>query len=163
VQICCDHSPGLLRSIRSGYLDLAFIISYDDELKTALRSWREDLVWARAQDFVYQPGSPVPLISSPNVLPPDRAAMEAIEKANMRYEVVFTAFDMLARRAAAAAGLGFLAMPRPAISQSLVVEASGILPPLPGVTMGIIGRDDLDAKELAPLITAFEGALTSTS
>jgi DNA-binding transcriptional LysR family regulator len=161
IQLCCDHSAGLLRSIRGGYLDLAFIISYDDELQYALRTWREELVWARAPDYVLEPGSAVPLISSPNVLPPDRAAMEALERASMRYEVVFTAFDMLARRAAAASGLGYLAMPRPAISQGLVVEPAGVLPALPGVTMGIIARDDLDTKELTPLIDAFEAALTA--
>src|SRR6202035_3682896 len=27
LQVCCDYSPGLLRSIRSGYLDLAILMS----------------------------------------------------------------------------------------------------------------------------------------
>ena len=55
---------------------------------------------------------PVPLVSSPNLLLPDRLAMAALEQANRRYEIVFTAFDTLARRAAAAAGLGYFPLPR---------------------------------------------------
>ena len=46
---------------------------------------------------------PVPLVSSPNLLLPDRAGMAALEQANRRYEIVFTAFDTLARRAAPSA------------------------------------------------------------
>ena len=55
LQVCCDHSPSLLRSIRSGYLDLAFVMSDEDVGSNPLRSWTEDLVWVRAPDFVLAP------------------------------------------------------------------------------------------------------------
>src|SRR6202162_2757167 len=41
LQVCCDHSPGLLRSIRSGYLDIALVLSDEEEVKDPLRSWSE--------------------------------------------------------------------------------------------------------------------------
>src|SRR6202795_3327913 len=53
LQICCDHSPGLLRSIGSGYLDLAFVMSDEEEGSSPLRSWSEALVWVRAPAFVF--------------------------------------------------------------------------------------------------------------
>src|SRR5258708_22229710 len=114
LQVCCDHSPGLLRSIRSGYLDLAFVMSDEEETSSPLRSWSEDLVWVRAPDFVFDPAHAVPLVSSPNVLLPDRIAMEALEQANLPYEIVFTAFDSLPRRSGAMAGLAYLRL-RPAL------------------------------------------------
>ena len=159
LQICCDHSPGLLRSIGSGYLDLAFVMSDQDEVSSRLRSWSEDLVWVRAPDFAFDPDRPVPLVSSPNVLLPDRIAMDALEQANQPYEIVFTAFDSLARRSAAMAGLGYLPLPRPLVPDGLVIERPGILPALAPVTIDIIAREELDTGSLTALIDSVEHIL----
>jgi DNA-binding transcriptional LysR family regulator len=161
LQICCDHSPGLLRSIGSGYLDLAFVMSDEEEVCNPLRSWSEDLVWVRAPDFVFGADRPVPLVSSPNVLLPDRIAMDALEHANQPYEIVFTAFDSLARRSAAMAGLGYLPLPRPLVPDGLVIERPGILPALAPVTIGIIAREELDTGSLTALIESVEHILRS--
>jgi DNA-binding transcriptional LysR family regulator len=161
LQVRCDHSPGLLRSVRAGHLELAAALGSDADLEGALATWTDDLVWVRGRDFVLRPGAPVPLVSSPNLLLPDRAAMTSLEQAHRRFEIVFTAFDTLARCAAAAAGLGYFALPRSVTMEPLVVEAPGVLPDLPKVTMGIIARDDLDTTALAPLISKLEAVLSS--
>src|SRR5947209_4115161 len=161
LQIRCENSGNLLSSVRSGYLDLAFAMGSEEQLKHARRSWSEDLVWARAPDFAWEPNDPVPLISSPNVLLPDRTAMDALDQAGRRYDIVFTAFDMMARRAAAASGLGYLVLLRSMVPPPLVAEAPGVLPALPSATMGIVAREDLDTTGLAPLIEAFEAVLTA--
>lgn len=160
VQIRCDHSAGLLRSIRAGYLDLAFALGFDDAMKDALATWTNDLVWIRSPHFVLNTDAPVPLISSPNLLAPDRIAMAVLDQANRRYEIVFTAFDTSARRAAAEAGLGYIPIPRTAVTPPLVIEAPGVLPQLPDVVMGIVAREDLDTEAMAPLIAALEAVLT---
>jgi DNA-binding transcriptional LysR family regulator len=161
LQICCEHSKGLLRGVRSGYLDMIFMLGSNEDLQDALTTWSEDLVWVRSPDFVLEPDAVVPLVSSPNVLLPDRMAMVALEQANRRYEIVFTAFDTLARRAAAAAGLGYFPMARSLVSGPLVIEEPGVLPPLPTATMGIIVREDFDTTGFAPLISAFKSVLMS--
>ena len=161
LQIRCENSGSLLSSVRNGYLDLAFAMGDQEQLKHARRSWSEPLVWARAPDFVWEPNTPVPLISSPNVLLPDRTAMETLEHAGQRYDIVFTAFDMMARRAAAASGLGYLVLLRSMVPAPLVEEAAGLLPVLPDASMGIVAREDLDTKDLASLIAAFEAVLAS--
>jgi DNA-binding transcriptional LysR family regulator len=161
LQVRCDQSPGLLRSVRAGYLDLAAVLISGDELEGALASWTEELVWVRARDFVLPPGQPVPLVSSPNLLMPDRVAMTALEQVGRPYEIVFTAFDTLARRAAAAAGLGYFALPRNVVLEPLEIEAAGVLPDLPRITMGIVARDDLDTAPLMPLISAVKAVLSS--
>ena len=159
LQVCCDHSFGLLRSVNSGYLDIVLTMGDKDEMKNALTSWPEPVVWAKAPDFVLAPDAAVPLVSSPNLLFPDRMARDALDRANRRYEVAFTAFDTLARRAAAAAGLGYLPIPRMILPPPLVVETPGLLPDLPSVTMGIVAREDLDMSELAPLLATFEAVV----
>src|SRR5262249_45162217 len=142
LQVLCDQSPGLLRSVRAGYVDLAAVLTLDEELDGALATWTAELVWVRARDFVLKPGAPVPLVSSPNLLIPDKIAMNTLEQANRAYEIVFTAFDTLARRAAAAAGLGYFTLPRAVVLEPLVIEAAGVLPDLPKMNMGILARDD---------------------
>jgi len=163
VQVRCDHSSGLLRSIRAGHIDLAFVLGSEEEMNGALAAWPEPVAWVRAPDFSLQPGAAVPLVSSPNLLPPDRIAMAALEAANRRYEVVFTAFDTMARRAAAEAGLGYCPTPRTAAMAMapLVIEEAGVLPELPNVMKGIVARDDLDTKALGPVIAAFEAVVTA--
>ena len=162
LQICCDHSGSLLRSIRSGYLDLAFVMTDEEEgSNNPLRSWVEDLVWTRAPDFAFDGDRPVPLVSSPNVLLPDRIALDALEQANQPYEIVFTAFDSLARRSGAMAGIGYLPLPRLLVPEGLVIEADGVLPPLSPVTIDIIAREELDTASLTPLIDSVERILRS--
>ena len=97
-----------MRGLRAGLLDLVLARGNEEELKGALAQWPEPVVWVRAPDFSMDPGAPVPLITSPNLLPVDRIAVAALEAAKIRYEVVFTAFDTMARRAAVAAGLAQL-------------------------------------------------------
>jgi DNA-binding transcriptional LysR family regulator len=161
LQVCCDHSPGLLRSIHSGYLDVAAVLGDEEELSDPLRSWSEPLVWVRAPDFVLDPERAVPLVSSPNVLLPDRIAMDALEQANQPYVIVFSAFDSLARRSGAMAGLGYLPLPLALVPDGLVIERSGILPPLPPVRIGIIAREELDTGGLTALMDAVERILRS--
>jgi DNA-binding transcriptional LysR family regulator len=161
LQICCDYSPDLVRSIRSGYLELAFVMSDEEEVKNAVRSWSEELVWVRAPDFAFDARAALPLLSSPSVLLPDRLAMEALEQANQPYEIVFMANDALARRAAAAAGLGYFPLPRSLVPAVLTIEQPGILPALPPVTMGIIAREDFDTESLTPFVDCVERILKS--
>ena len=106
----------------------------------------------------------MPLVTSPNLLPVDRIALAALEAANCRYEVVFSAFDTMARRAAVAAGLGYCPTTRPtasAMAPLVIEETAGVLPELPNVMNGILARDDLDTKALAPVIAAFEAVVTA--
>jgi len=173
VRISCDHSLALLESVRSGYLDLAFVFAEQSDMQDAAASWHEDLVWVRAHDLVLEAGGTVPLISSPNWLLPDRRSTEALERAKRPYEIVFSAFDGSSRIAAVRAAVGCMVMPRSQVPSSLVIEDSGVLPQIAPVTAGIIVREDLDLEELRPLIamlrtvfcrnTVVEEALRSTS
>src|SRR5262247_2930330 len=47
LQVRCDHSRGLLRSVRSGYLEMAAMFASEADLDHSLATWAEDLVWVR--------------------------------------------------------------------------------------------------------------------
>jgi len=132
-------------------------------MEDALSSWSEDVVWVRAPNARFDGSETIPLISSPNRVIPDRIAMEALAKGNRRWEVVFSAYDRIARYAAAFAGLGYLAMARRLVPESLVIEQNAGLPCLPSITAGIITREGLDPEEMSPLIGIFEAVLHGSS
>src|SRR5207249_3249443 len=58
LQVRCDHSRGLLRSVRSGYLEIAVMFAGEADLDRSLATWSEDLVWVKAADFVLKPEDP---------------------------------------------------------------------------------------------------------
>jgi DNA-binding transcriptional LysR family regulator len=155
IQLRCDHSGALTRNVRSDYLDLACVMGDDEEMWPVLATWSEKLAWVKAAGFTYERGGVVPLVSSPNLLPIDRAAMATLDHAGLRYDIAFTAFDTLARCAASGAGLGYFAIPAGCVPPPLIIEEDGVLPALPDVTLRIIARADLDTQARAPLIEAF--------
>ena len=159
LQISCDSSNNLLQRVRDGYLDIACVISDESEVEDAAISWHEAFAWTRAPAAMLDGGPAIPLIGSSHRGLSDRVAMEALAKANRRCEITFFAYDRIARHAAAAAGMGYLAMPRRIVPPDLVIEDPGRLPPLRPVSAGFITRDGVDPDELAPLAEALEGAL----
>jgi DNA-binding transcriptional LysR family regulator len=146
LQICCDNSPSLMQ------LDNA----------EALSSWPEKFVWVRAPSVKFAGSEIVPLISSPNRVLPDRIAIEALARANRKCEIVFWAYDRIARYAATLAGFGYLTMLRRLVPPTLTVEEENNLSMLPSITAGIIAREGLGPDELSPLLTALEDTLRQT-
>jgi DNA-binding transcriptional LysR family regulator len=159
LQVSCDHSLGLLREINSGYLDIVFVMSEPEELQGAWKTWSEELVWVRGRGLQLDADAVVPLISSPNLLLPDRIGIAALEQAKRSSQVVFKSFDTLARRSAAAAGLGYFPLARSLVAEPLVIEVPGVLPPLPPATLGLIIRDELNVEEMNPLLSSLQAVL----
>lgn len=163
LQIFCDNSENLLQSIRSGYLEIACLIGDEPEVAGALCSWTESLVWVMAPNIVVGDQEPVPLISSPNRVLPDRIAIEALTKANRRYEITVSSSDRNSRHAAARLGLGYLAMPRRSMPSALVVDEHGGLPRLRSMTAGIVTREGVDPEQLTSLIAILEASMRGAS
>ena len=61
--------------------------------------------------------------------------------------------------AAVDAGLGYLPILRSLLPSRFVEEEPGVLPVLPPITIGVALRDDLDIKDLTPLIETFADVL----
>jgi len=161
LQVCCDGSRGLMRSIRCGYLDIAFAFGEAEHMVDAVRSWPEEIVWARAPTLQLRPDQPLPLISSPNHFIADRYATEALDQAHRPYQIVFSAFDVGARCAGAVSGLGYLAVPRRLVPSSLVIEEPGDLPPLHPMSIGIFTSGMLEPVTEERLVSALEQILRS--
>jgi DNA-binding transcriptional LysR family regulator len=160
-QICCDSSRGLLRSIRNGYLDLAFAFGEAVDMADADSSWPEEIVWTKAPELTWTRNLPVPLISSPNLYIVDRLAAEALEKTKRPFRITYSAYDFGARLAGAISGLGYLVNPRRLVPAALVIEGTSILPSLPNLLIGIFTNGSLSEGDERPLVTAIANILRS--
>jgi DNA-binding transcriptional LysR family regulator len=163
LQVCCDGSRGLLRSIRCGYLDIAMAFGETDNVVDAIRSWPEELVWIRSPTLRIEPDRPLPLISSPNQFIADHHGAAALDQVRRPYHTVFSSFDFSARCAGVAAGLGYLVIPRRLVPAGAVIEAPGVMPPLPSIIMGIFTSGKLDPVSEEGLVGALEHILRSAS
>lgn len=163
VQLFCDHSRKLHQSVRSGYLEMAFVLGEDVDPSETLSRWTEDFVWMRAPELTVNADQPVPLICSPNRILSDRLAIEAFRRSNRKFEVVFSSFDRTAREFAVRSGLGYLACPRKLAIQGLTVDAIGALPHLGEMTAAIVIREDLERRQASHLAAGIEAALRSAA
>ncbi len=155
ILFCCEPSGDLVRSLSSGYLDLAFIVSITPPHAQTITQWTEKTAWACAHDFLLSPGSPIPILSWPQAVS-DRAAIEALESFDLQYTVTFVASDLAAHLAALRAGLGFFVFPERVIPPDLKNAREHYLPQLPDLPAGLYVREGLDAKRMAPVVECLD-------
>jgi hypothetical protein len=77
----------------------------------------------------------------------------------MTYNIVFTGADHASRKAAVAAGLGFMLMMSRAMTPDVVIADETFLPPAPIVKTGIYAREGLNLRRITPLVQILEGLL----
>lgn len=158
IQFCCEPSGDLVKSLTSGYLDLAFIVSVAPPHAQTIAKWVEKPVWVCARDFLLSPGSPIPILSWPHAVS-DQAAIEALESFGLQYTVAFVASDLAAHLAALRSGLGFFVFPERVVPSDLKIAREHYLPQLPDLPAGLYLREGLDAKRMSPLIDSLDSVL----
>ncbi|WP_037579205.1 LysR substrate-binding domain-containing protein [Phaeacidiphilus oryzae] len=95
--------------------------------------WRDRLVWIAAEDFVPDPGQPLPLIAYPPPSITRARALDALERAGRPWRIACTSGSLTGVTAAALAGLGVMAHARglvPAGLRQLPSAAAAGLPEL---------------------------------
>lgn len=138
-------SVGLLADLRQGDLDLAVTISGSEPHSEARFHWREELVWVRAPHLILAEDAPVPLVSHGDKCHIHRQAVEALERAGRTCAQPFGDDSRVALRAAVAAGLGIMALPR-CMSQAtgIAVWNDAPLPRLSPVVCNVCVRAGAD-------------------
>ncbi len=146
VQFSCEPSQDLARSLASGYLDIALIVSPRHPLVQPVYRWSEPLSWVCARDFLLSPGAPIPLLSWPHGIS-DQAAIEALESGGLQYTIVFAASDLAGQLAALRAKLGYFVLPERIVPSDLKIAREHYLPPLPTYEAGIYVREGLETSK----------------
>ena len=151
VGIVCADTGELMRGLSEGYVDVAcsFLPNATDNLVAV--QWTEDYAWARSTGLAVSPGSPIPVIGSLGFLS-DKSAVQALDRKGLAYRLVLQSSDHLTRIRAAAAGLGFLALPTWAIEAPLVTAREHYLPALPALKAAVTFRPGADSSQLRRLV-----------
>jgi DNA-binding transcriptional LysR family regulator len=155
VSIVCNHTAELSKSLMDGYLDVACLINPSDDVGKYAFGWQENVVWARARDFVLRPGSPIPLIAWAGTQL-DAAVIRTLEQAGLTYRCVFSSADHYARVSAVAAGLGLTALRERQVVAPLVIAREYYLPPLAPVRAKVFVRDGVDINAAEAVIDALK-------
>jgi DNA-binding transcriptional LysR family regulator len=125
------RSPFLMQALREGQLDLTLSTRFDDSMP-GLRLRTSPTVWVCSHEFVYTPGTPVPLVLADEPSLFRKLSLDALSQAGIPWRVSFLAPTLVAIRAALRAGLGITARSIELLDGSLrTLGADEGLPPLP--------------------------------
>lgn len=160
LQFTCEASGDLARSLASGYIDIAFVASFDVRPAEVIERWPEPMCWACAPDFSTSPGAPIPLLSWPQGIS-DQLAIEAMENAGLAYSIVFASSDFSAHLAALRCGLGYVVLPERLVPSDLKIAREHFLPALPACNLGVYVNSEKDTRKLRGVAASMVDVLRS--
>lgn len=137
IELTFESSPGLLRLLESGRLDLALVTREPRQPFAVIR--RERFVWAAAPEYQAWARDPLPvaLFEAGDIA--RRFAVEALQGADRAYRVVSSSHSLLGLIAVAQAGLGVVGLVESCLPPGLVRlgETEG-LPALPVLDLSLV-------------------------
>jgi DNA-binding transcriptional LysR family regulator len=148
----------LLKGLEGGYIDVAIL---NDPIRTppvAVLEWWESLHWVKGSGFVFDPSTPLPLVSFPGGFS-DRIAIGALKRVGLRYRIAFVSPQISSRLAAVSAGMGMMVLAQRATTDEVVVADDADLPELPRARSGIYLRHGLDRSQVEWIIDALASEL----
>ena len=130
-------SAELIEQLNAGRLDVVFAKRPLGTSRGRL-VWREPLVWAAAKTLDLVPGAVVPLALYREKSVSREAALAALGKSDLAWEIIYTSPSLTGVRAAALAGLAITPLPASAIIAGLrVLGPEDGLPRLPDLEFAI--------------------------
>lgn len=115
LEVECELSHNLLESFKKEDLDIV-IIKRDGKSKIyGNKVWKETLQWTGQTHHTFSKDDTVPLIVSPAPCVYRKKMLNALERKNIKWSIVFTSSSIYGRVAAASAGLGITAIPEDTI------------------------------------------------
>lgn len=158
IQLHCNRSEELAKSLDSGYLELSVLIDVSHRDTGMVCEWDERFAWVCSPSLLISPDSSIPLVSWPDSVL-DRNAVVALQKAGQRFHSAFVGTDFTACAAATAGGLGYMIMPERAVPPRLKVARERYLPPVPNIRSGIFLREGMDRDEIRPVLRALASVI----
>ena len=127
------RSPFLMEELQAGTLDMTLSTRFDDRLP-GIRLRTSPTVWLCAHDFVYEPGTPVPLVLADEPSLFRKMSLDALSEAGVPWHVRFRATTLVAIRSGVRAGLGITGRSIELLDAGMrVLGRNEGLPPLPDV------------------------------
>ena len=155
----CAHTNELTEKIKSGFVDLTFMMGDREPRRNLIDQWPEKLVWVRAPQHrgLAEDGS-IPFIRRQDGVM-DRTVFNVLDDHGIPYRIVFSATDLVCMYAAAESGIGLMCMPARTVPDSLVIARERHLPKLPDIHLGVYHAEGFDVAQHQALVDAFLSAV----
>lgn len=149
-----------LDALRQGQLDIAVGLSTADPTVEARHHWVEPMIWLRGRSTSLAEKGPVPLVSFREDCVYYRTAMNALNRAGRKSELVFMGPTIVSLAAAVSAGFGIMALPRSRVwSADLLPWENAPLPKLPDLVWGVYLREGGERGPLEDLADSMAAEL----
>jgi DNA-binding transcriptional LysR family regulator len=146
----CDLTLNLFERFKKGAFDMVLVkMSRPEDFPNGVEVWSEPLEWVGKSDYVssLETSQPIPLVLSPEPCVYRASALKALEKAGIRWRIVFTSPSYAGIVAAVNAGMGITTFPRTMIPEKLEVIldhtlSGNTLPVLPDIHVSLLKQTD---------------------
>ena len=155
----CAHTGELAEKIKSGFVDLTFMIGASEPRRNLIDEWTEKFVWVRAPHHrsVAEDGT-IPFVARQDGLM-DRAVFKLLDERGIPYRIVFSATDIVCMYAAVESGIGLMCGPGPDCPTRWSIARERYLPKLPDLHLGVYHAEGFDIARHQALVDAFISAV----
>lgn len=157
LDVNCNFSFSLLEGFSKGEYDLVLIKREPQAPLGGVPVWRDVLVWVCSPQFVFEPGSPIPLALAPAPDVYRKRALASLQAQGRDWRIVYTSVSSEGLQAAVRAGLGITILSKDMVPPGLkIVGAEQQLPQLPDSEIALYrspGKLSRAAEMLAEHIT----------
>ncbi len=155
----CGNTDQQCKALERGEADLVVHLS-TTRPPEAHCCWSEQAIWVRGASFKLDRTGAIPLLTYGTACVYHRIAVEALNRAGLACDTVFTAPSITMLAAAVNAGLGVMVTARSrARSSEMVIWDDGPLPKLPNLYCGIYIGEGGDRETREQLANAIASAL----
>lgn len=140
----CDLTLTILNRFTQGKSDLVLLKTHQPEtLPRAVNIWSEAVEWIGKPDFFspFDKNSIIPLVLSPQPCVYRENVIRTLEKAGVRWRLVYSSPSYAGKMAAVKAGLGITAIQRTMIPSHLKSIEDPILPKLNNIHISLLKKE----------------------
>lgn len=141
----CDLTLNLFERFKKRAFDMVLVkMSRPEDFPNGVEVWSEPLEWIGKNDELtsLEKKTPLPLVLSPQPCVYRSRALEALEKAGVRWRTVFISPSYSGIIAAVNAGMGITTLPKTMIPETLDVIKADFLPSLPDIHVSLLKQTD---------------------
>lgn len=153
LNIECDLTLNLFNRFKKKEFDLVLVkMNRPEDFPNGIDVWSETLEWVGNKDLFESIDQPVPLVLSPQPCVYRRRAIDALEKINKKWRIVFSSHSYTGTLAAVKARMGVTVLPRNMIPAGLeIIRTNKAIPNLDDTHISLLKHHD---KNLA--VNSFE-------
>lgn len=154
LNIECDLTLNLFERFKQKEFDLVLLkLNRPEDFPFGVDIWSEALQWVGSENLV-QKDKTLPLVLSPAPCVYRNSAINALNKAGIKWRIVFTSPSFASKQMAINAGLGVSVLPKGMMPENTHLIGNSLLPSLENTHLSLLKRDSEN-----PVFTSLEACV----